>query len=314
MATKAPEVVGLGFCSYDRIFTVDAFPPQGGKTRILGEEHHGGGQVSTAMVALARLGARVRFIGRRGDDAEGELIETEMRAAGVDLTGLITVTGANSQQAYIFVPAAGGERSIFWRREPAIDLTADDLDPDWIPSEPHVLLIDGHEMDACLAAARLSQERGGRVVLDAEYVEARTAELIGLVDYLVADEGFCARLLGPEHAGSPPSREALERLRRLGPRRVVVTLGELGAVSWDGSDLLEVPAFDLPVVDTTGAGDAFHAGYCFGLLREMDEAARLRFACALAGLKCRALGGRAGLPDLTEIEALLATGRVRLSD
>lgn len=311
MASPPPEiqVLGLGFCAFDRIYTVDHYPGQGGKTRIRSEFDQGGGQVATALVALARLGLAVRFIGRRGDDAEGLQIEREMRAAGVDLAGLITVPGGRSQQSFIAVPEGGGERSIFWRRDPEIDLVPADLDPALFPAGPHLLLIDGHEMEACLAAARRSRSLGGKVVLDAEYAEARTPELLALVDYLVADESFAGKLLGPTRGEVPASVETLEALRGYGAERVVVTLGPRGAVSWDGAERLHQPAFEVPVVDTTGAGDVFHAGYCFGLVQGMTEGERLRFACAMAGLKCRALGGRSGLPDLPEIEALIAGGR-----
>lgn len=304
--SASPRVVGLGFCAYDHLFTVDRYPERGNKIPIRAELHQGGGQVATALVALARLGVPVRFIGRRGDDAEGEAIEAGLREAGVDLAGLATVPGARSQRAFIVVPADGGERTVFWRRDPALDLAAGDLDPAWFPDDPHLLLLDGHEIDACLAAAAITRARGGTVVLDAEYVAPRTAELVSRVDHVVADERFTGRLLD-----RPPDATALESLRRLGPGRVVVTLGERGAASWDGRRLLAVPAYDVPVVDTTGAGDVFHAGYCYGLLAGWDDARRLRFACAMAGLKCRAPGGRRGIPDLAEIEALMASGRIR---
>ncbi len=302
-------VVGLGWCAYDRIYQVERYPAQGGKTRVRGVLEQGGGQVASALVALARLGHRVRIIGKRGDDAEGERIEREFRAAGVDTAGLITVTGARSQLSLILVPAAGGERTIFVQRGPEIDLAPTDVAPGLLPDAPYLLLIDGHELEACLLAAAHCRAHGGRVVLDAEYCAPGTAALLPLVDELVADESFPAKLLG---AGEPPDAPAtLAALLAMGSGRVTVTLGERGAVSWDGRRLLRQPAFAVPVVDTTGAGDAFHAGVCHGLLAGLDAAATLRFACALAGLKCRAPGGRSGLPSLAEVEALLAAGRLR---
>jgi len=303
-------VVGLGWCACDRIYQVDRYPAQGGKTRIRGALEQGGGQVASALVALARLGHRVRIIGKRGDDPAGERIEREFCAAGVDTAGLITVPGACSQVSIILVPAAGGERTIFVQRGPEIDLAPADLAPGLLPAAPYLLLIDGHELEACLVAARHCRAQGGRVVLDAEYCAPGTAALLPLVDELVADESFPARLLG-ERADAPESTATLAALLATGAGRVTVTLGARGAVSWDGRRLLRQRAFAVPVVDTTGAGDAFHAGICHGLLAGLDAAATLRFACALAGLKCRAPGGRAGLPSLAEVEALLAEGALR---
>lgn len=304
-------VIGLGWCACDRIYQVDRYPAQGGKTRIRGALEQGGGQVASALVALARLGHPTRILGKRGDDAAGARIEQEFRAAGVDTAGLIAVPGARSQLSIILVPAAGGERTIFVQRDPATDLGPADLAPGLLPEAPYLLLIDGHELEACLLAAAHCRARGGRVVLDAEYCEPRTAALLPLVDELVADEGFAAKLLGA-HAGAAPEAPAtLAALLATGAGRVTVTLGARGAVSWDGRVLLRQRAFAVPVVDTTGAGDAFHAGICHGLLSGLDFATTLRFACALAGLKCRAPGGRAGLPSLAEVDALLAAGELR---
>lgn len=302
-------VLGLGWCACDRIYSVDRYPPPGGKARIRGVLEQGGGQVATALVALARLGHRGRIVGKRGDDPEGERIAREFAEAGVDTAGLITVPGARSQLSVILVPAAGGERTIFVHRGPGIDLGPADLEPGLLPAAPYILLIDGHELEACLFAAAHCRARGGRVVLDAEHCEPRTRELLPLVDELVADESFPAKLLG--EAVDPGASATLAALRATGARRVTVTLGARGAVGWDGQTRVEQPAFAVPVVDTTGAGDAFHAGVCHGLLAGLDFAATLRFACALAGLKCRAPGGRLGLPSLAEVEALLASGRLR---
>lgn len=308
-APPLPAVVGLGWCACDRIYSVDRYPSAGGKARIRGVLEQGGGQVATALVALARLGHRGRIIGKRGDDSEGERIAREFAAAGVDTAGLLTVPGARSQLSVILVPDPGGERTIFVHRGPAIDLTPADLAPGLLPEAPYILLIDGHELDACLVAAAHCRARGGRVVLDAEYCAPRTPELLPFVDELVADESFPGKLLGG--AVDPAAPATLAALKATGAGRVTVTLGARGAIGWDGHARCEQPAFAVPVVDTTGAGDAFHAGVCHGLLAGLGFAETLRFACALAGLKCRAPGGRQGLPTLAEVESLLATGRLR---
>jgi sugar/nucleoside kinase (ribokinase family) len=304
-------VIGLGWCACDRIYQVDRYPAQGGKTRIRGMLEQGGGQVASALVALARLGHATRIVGKCGDDAEGARIGREFDAAGVDTRGLLVVPRARSQLSIILVPAAGGERTIFVHRGQGIDLAAADIAPALLPEAPYLLLIDGHELEACLLAATHCRARGGRVLLDAEYCEPRTATLLPLVDELVADEGFAARLLGSAAGAAPEAPATLAALLATGAGRVTVTLGARGAVSWDGRVLLRQRAFAVPIVDTTGAGDAFHAGIAHGLLAGLDFAATLRFACALAALKCRALGGRAGLPSLAEVEALLAEGTLR---
>jgi sugar/nucleoside kinase (ribokinase family) len=100
----------------------------------------------------------------------------------------------------------------------------------------------------------------------------------------------------------------MRALRALGPRIVVTTLGARGCAYLDGEDEVRVPAYEVEVLDTTGAGDAFHGAYLYGLLRNWSPRERARFANAVAALNCTALGGRAGLPDLRRARALMDRG------
>jgi sulfofructose kinase len=86
------------------------------------------------------------------------------------------------------------------------------------------------------------------------------------------------------------------------------TLGEDGVLAWDGSRLIHRSAYCVPVVDTTGAGDVFHAGFIYGLLQGWSLERQLDFACAAAALNCTAAGARGGILAVTAIEELVATG------
>jgi sugar/nucleoside kinase (ribokinase family) len=162
------------------------------------------------------------------------------------------------------------------------------------------LLVDGMFLRAAVEAAQHARKRGIPVVADLGGVEGRQRELVSLVDYLVTNEDCARRVAG----GDDPER-ACGLMLEMGPRAVVVTLGERGSVYSDGRQARRQPAFPVSVVDTTGAGDCFHGAFSVGVVRGWALAETVRFASAAAAIKCQQLGGRAGLPRMTEVEAFL---------
>jgi ribokinase len=126
-------------------------------------------------------------------------------------------------------------------------------------------------------------------------------EIAGLCDYLVAAEQF-ALDLGWD--GKPEN--FLSTARKLTAPVVTITLGRQGSVTFREGEILTVPAFSVDSVDTTGAGDVFHGGYLFGILRGLDLPDTIRFASAVAALKCTRIGGRTGIPRLAEVLHFLA--------
>jgi sulfofructose kinase len=96
--------------------------------------------------------------------------------------------------------------------------------------------------------------------------------------------------------------------RRYGCSLTAATLGDNGVLAWDGKQLYQQSTFSVPVVDTTGAGDIFHAGFIYGLLQNWPLERQLDFACAAAALNCTATGARGGIQPVEAIEDLMATG------
>ncbi len=143
-------------------------------------------------------------------------------------------------------------------------------------------------------------------MLDAGRVREGTIELASMCDYIVASEEF-GKELSEDHADSFDAERALLRMKSFGAETCTITLGGKGSVTITGDEIFHTPAFHVDVVDTTGAGDVFHGGYIYGLLNKWEIKEVLRFASAFASLKCRKLGGRAGIPSLEEVEALLGT-------
>jgi sugar/nucleoside kinase (ribokinase family) len=294
------DVVGIGLNAVDYLVGVPRFPVPGEKLRMSSFAREGGGQVATALVALSRWGFRCKYVGNVGDDEHGRLSSLLLSREGVDLAHVRTVPGASSQFAVILVEEGTGERTILWDRDPKIRVSPEDLPLDDI-RRARALLLDGHDVPPAILAARTARAAGVPVVLDAEKVQEGTEELLSLCDHIVAAGHFPGLLL----PGASAEEGAREILRRYAPRTSTVTLGPRGAFGCDAGEEIFSPSIRVEAVDTTGAGDIFHAGFLHSLLRGLPFREILAFANTAAGLSCRRMGGRAAIPT---IEAIRAAG------
>ena len=167
-----------------------------------------------------------------------------------------------------------------------------------------MLHLDGHFLAASLEAARIARAAGAVVCLDGERVQEGTAELVGLCHVVMGERDFASRLTGRDDPD-----QALQSLAALGPLWAGCTLGEGGAQMLAGGELFTHPGFAVQAVDTTGAGDVFHAGMVHAVLEGQGPAQALATACALAAISVTALGGRSALADRQELERFLAGRR-----
>lgn len=294
------QVAILGYACIDHLFVVRRFPNRGQKVRIGNSMMICGGQAATAASALQRWGIPVRCIARVGDDHEGELIREELTLDGVATDSILGTVRTKTQHASICIDALSGERTIFWERNPRLDLHPLDLNHEWFRSIDW-LLIDGHEVDADIQAAQWVKASGGRVVLDAEEIGPQRDRLLPLVDVCIASSDFGSREFGI----SDPIK-TLDCLSGFGIGVVGVTLGAEGVVARAGAETFTIPGRSVTAIDTTGAGDIFHAGYLYGMIQNWIPIECLQFANCAAGLSCRVLGGRPGIPPIDEV--LAATG------
>lgn len=293
------DVVGVGHCAVDYLGMVERYPDMDSKVELSEFSMQGGGPVATAMVTLATLGANASFIGKISNDDFGMFIRHGLREAGVDTSGLVIVRDLVSPISFIAVERKSAKRTVFWTRGNVPELAPDEVDFSLIDGAK-VLHVDGIQMVAQVAAARYAKEKGVHVVYDAGSPRQGMDELIALTDTLIASERFAAEL------GSGALAESLKKLSAMGPKTVVITIGEDGSVGMENGDTYIVPAHQVEAVDTTGAGDVYHGAYIFGLLNGFGLRERMGFASTAAALKCRSLGGRAGIPSLEEVQQALA--------
>jgi sulfofructose kinase len=300
---KPFDVIGLGYAAVDYLGVVPFYPELDEKVQMLDFAREGGGPVATAMVTLARLGARASYVGKVGDDDFGDFILHQLDVEGVDRTHAIVAPGEQSRFSFIIVDKDTGKRTIVWK---TLDqpLRAEELDREHILSG-RILHLDGHEMEASLAAAQWANEAGIPVSLDAGSVRPRIDNLLARVDVLVASRRFAE-----DFTGETDPMSAARKMLHGRTRISAVTSGEDGCVCTDSRTEFHLPAFEVDVVDTTGAGDVFHGAFVYGLLQDWDLPQIAEFASAVAALKCTKLGGRAGIPSLRDALAYCKKGEI----
>lgn len=295
------DIVGVGLNATDTLIRVAHHPASGSKVEIRSASVLPGGQVATAIVACRHWGLRARYVGKLGDDDAAALHVEQFRKAGVE-TRIVTAPSCSSQQAFILVDDSG-ERTVLWKRDDRLTLHPDDLRPDWI-TDARVLHVDGHDTAAAIGAATWAREAGIPVVADLDELYPGVEALIEKVNYLIVSRDVPSRL-----TGNPDLIDALILVqKKFGCRLTAATLGHEGVVACIGGAFCHRPAYRVGVVDTTGAGDIFHAGFIYGLLREWSLAQTLDFACAAAALNCTGNGARGGIQPVAAIEHLVATG------
>jgi sulfofructose kinase len=294
------DVAGLGCAAMDVVCLLERYPERNEKVYALTMGRHGGGPVGTALTAVARLGFRASFIGQVGDDFAGRYIFSEFKREGVDVHTDAVQEGVRSQVSICLVDQSSGDRTVVSRYG---ELVVTERDGPRIAAVCNscILHVDGYDMEAAVSAARAARDVGTAVVYDCGSVHDATVELLKYTDIAVTSEKFIRQMFG-----DIPLEEACRRLRDYGPSYTGVTLGGRGAVGLDGERFFEVPAFDVLVVDTTGAGDAFHGGLDVGILLGLDFERAVILASAVAALKCTELGGRTGLPTLEEVRRFIA--------
>jgi sulfofructose kinase len=299
--TKPKRLIMVGHAALDRIYRINAFPAEPTKVRALEAIEVGGGMAANAAVAASRLGAKTELWSRVGDDNAGAIIRAGLKAEKVDIRYVDDFEDVRSSTSAIIVDGRG-ERLIVSMRDTSIPSSTN-----WLPleriAEADIIMADLRWLEATRVVFERAQRDGVTTVLDAD-LGAREAlpDILHLTDYAI----FSAPSLRDFARGATDDERLADILSR-GPRHAGVTLGADG-YRWRerAAPGGHQPGFAVDVVDTTGAGDAFHGAFATALAEGSSTAACARLACAVAALKCTRLGTRAGLPTRAELEAFLA--------
>jgi len=300
------DLTGIGLNATDTLIVVPHFPAYAGKVPFTAEMLSPGGQVASAMVAAARLGLRVKYIGTVGDDERGRVQLASLRETGIDLSDVEVRAGCPNQTAYIVIDQSTGERTVLWSRPECLRLLPESITPEKIAGS-RMLHIDAHDTPAVGKAARIARSLGIPVTVDVDTIYHGFDQVLSSIDYLVASSEFP----GQWTSERDPFR-ALEQIQNeYGMRVAAMTLGAHGALARADGRFYYSPAFVVNCLDTTGAGDIFHGAFCYAVLQGMALGESLEFSNAMAALNCTRVGARGGIATAAEARALMARGERR---
>jgi sulfofructose kinase len=298
-------VIAIGSAVWDTIFNVSEIPGKGIKLLPESAKQIASGMAATAAASMARFGLPVQLWCMVGDDVTGKLLLDELRGEGVDTQHAVTVKGALTPFSTILIDPSG-ERLVvpYFDAKLSADLS---LLPLKTIASASVVLADVRWPDAAHIAFVEARKRGVPTVLDADVGAADTLmRLCRLADHVLFSEPALLSLTQSKDCAVA----LFEIARQLPFAKVIgVTLGDKGALVWEantamteGGRTLFVEALNIKSIDTLGAGDVWHAAYCYGLVSGLGLPRTIEFANTAAAMKCEQLWGRLGAPSLEQVQ------------
>jgi ribokinase len=301
----------MGSYVADLAFRIDRLPTWG-ETRMGQSFQLGpGGKGSNQAVAAARAGApgssKVNFISKLGSDPFGEMARTLYREEGID-TQFVFSTANPTGAAAILIDAAKGENAIIVVPGACFELTPAEVDQAAALIAASAIFVAQLELPLPTVehGLQLASSHHVPTILNPAPAASLPSSIYPLCDYLTPNETEATALTGIPVTDLASAEEAATALLARGVRNVILTLGAQGALIKNSTLTRHVPAVDAgPVVETTGAGDAFNGGLAIALAEGLDLIAATRFACAVAGISVTRPGTAPSMPHRAEIEALL---------
>ena len=299
------DVVGIGTPYYDMVINVSKMPGLDGAAGANEAFYQGGGKVATAMAAAARLGRSAGMMAKVGENHRGQFIINDFRYNGVDTSAIIVdATGTSSPFCLSLSEEEHKTRIFIGKEGTAGELLPEEIDYEYLGKAKYLHLENGRPASA--AAALFAREHGIVTVMDADNYQEGIVKLLPCLDVFIASEFFYRDMFG-----NLPYEEGCRKLLEAGPSTAIVTLGSRGSVGMTAQDgFFRTESFQVPVRDTTGAGDVFHGAYIVGLLEGMDAPECARFASAVSAIKCTCFGGRTGIPNRVTVQRFLETGEI----
>ncbi len=305
------DVVILGVFMVDTSHRASRMPRMGETIRGTSFALGPGGKGSNQAVAAAKAGARVGFVTRLGEDAFGDMASKLWAEAGIE--ALATRHGDHpTGSAFIFIDDATGDNAIIISPGVAATISPADIDR----QESHIaaarVFVTQLEqpVEAALRGLEIARANGVATILNPAPASDLPDDMLALCDYVTPNETEAAALSGIHVSGIDSAAAAARHIVSRGVGKAcIVTLGDQGCVWSDGTAEGHVPAMRAgPVVETTGAGDAFNGGFAAALARGLSRKDALRFATATAAISVTRAGTAPSMPSRAEIDVLLAGG------
>ncbi|MCK6626159.1 MAG: carbohydrate kinase family protein [Anaerolineae bacterium] len=256
-----------------------------------------GGMGGNVVCAASRLGLRTGLVSWIGDDVEGELVLKDLRRFGVDATHVVVEPNTQTNFTTILIDPSG-EKAIIVVPTAFNTLVLDSALSIYL-GQAKLVYSTVYDLDQLARVARVVHAAGGLLSADIEPVAGLQDEALGQALALLDLAFFKADISGTDY------EQAAQELRALGPELVIFTLGAQGALACHAQGVVRCPAFQVPVVDTTGAGDCFTAAFLTAYLRKFPLDQALRYAQAAAALSIQGYGARGALPTDKQVHNFL---------
>jgi sulfofructose kinase len=291
------KIVSTGIVVLDDVFFISQPLRAGEKHRARRVETVVGGNAANACLAIARLGGRPSLVARLGDDTEGAHLQGRLAAEGIDLSLSRALPGCRSSRSAIVIEP-DGSRTIINHFDAAFPEVLDWF-PVALPKETAAVLGDTRWEAGARHVFGLARKLGIPAVFDGDRKPV-DPDLVALASHAVfSAQGFL------EWTGDAGIEDGLRRMARATAGFLAVTDGARGVFALEGGGIRHYPAFTVEAVDTLGAGDVWHGAFTLALGEGMTHERAIRFASAVAAIKCCRPGGATGTPDRGEVEAFL---------
>jgi ribokinase len=305
----AKPITIMGIFVADVAFRTPALPAWGQTILGLDFKLGPGGKGSNQTVAAARLGGNVAFIAKTGDDAFGSMAKKMYATEKVDTRFVVTTSEHATGAAAIIVDNASGNNAIIVTPGAANALTTAEIDAARERIRESAVFLTQLELPLPTVqyGLKLARELDVPTILNPAPACALSDSLLRLCNFLTPNESEAEELTGQRIVSIEDAEKAADILLERGVETVILTLGPRGALVKNKYVLQHVPAVDAgPVIDTTGAGDAFNGGFAIALSEGQGIVEAVRFGCAVAGISVTRHGTAPSMPTRVELDALLA--------
>jgi len=297
-----PNLVTIGHILMDLRVQIDSLPRPDEEAKVRSLSFGGGGSAANVAVGASRVGLKSGFIGSLGFDTFGRVLLEELERDGVDISHVKVDVSSGSGMTFIAVDRKG-QVAMFGYIGASDKLGRTDLDRDYIQSAKHIH-ITGLAIDPAVGAARIAKRGGVDVSFDPGRLMSalgnkRLRPILRNVEQILLNNEEAAKL-----TGFTEPKQIFRALHASGPKIVILKMGAKGVIASDSKTTFRIPVYPVKVVDTTGAGDAFSAGFIAAHLEGKNLVDSVKFANAAANLKITRVGARA-MPFRNEVELFL---------
>lgn len=312
---KRPKILVVGSFMMDLIASTKRAPNSGETVTGIKFQSAPGGKGANQAVQCARLGADVMMVGCVGDDAFGKLVISTAEAAGVDVSRVPVDREEPTGVAHILLEVTehGAQNRITVC--PGANYTLRPENLSWLKNEignfDLVMMQFEIPMDVIESVAQWAHDAGVPVMINPAPAAAMSAELLAHTTYLSPNEHEASLLTGhgidvSNGVNYDDVAAVWTEFQKRGVRNLIITLGDMGAVTADKAGIHHTPCVKMPhVADPTAAGDSFVAAFCTGIAAGLPKDQALDFASYTAAITVSRMGAMPSLPSISEVQALM---------